>query len=253
MGNKGSLLTLTINLRQGQFLLNISVEIETQAVAIVGPSGSGKTTILDAVAGLRQPDAGVIQVGQKILFDSHSGINLPPCERQIGYVPQDLALFPHLTVQQNVLYGMSNGDTEEHARPVLQILEIQELLSRAIGKLSGGERQRVALARALMARPMVLLLDEPLAALDVDLRDRILPYLERVREELKIPMIYVSHVPDEVRRIADWVVALANGEVVRSGVPAEVFDFETEKHLAQTDTKKGKQQPTGGSTDESHR
>ena len=122
---------------------------------------------------------------------------------------------------------MSNAATEEHGRPVLQILEIQELLSRTIDSLSGGERQRVALARALMVRPRILLLDEPLAALDIALRDRILPYLDRVREELKTPMIYVSHVPDEIRQIADWVIRLDAGLVVGSSVPAEAFGAET--------------------------
>ena len=216
-----------MQLRQGGFSLDVSVETEAQAVAIVGPSGSGKTTMLDAVAGLRRPDAGLIQVGPKILFNSHNGINLPPHERRVGYVPQDLALFPHLTVQQNVLYGVSNSATEEQGRPVLEILEIQELLSRTTDGLSGGERQRVALARALMARPRILLLDEPLAALDVAFRDRILPYLDRVREELKIPMIYVSHVPDEISRIADWVIRLDAGQVVGSSVPTEAFGSET--------------------------
>ena len=227
MANKNPLLGLAIQLRQGGFSLDVSVETEAQAVAIVGPSGSGKTTMLDAVAGLRRPDAGLIQLGPKILFNSHNGINLLPHERRVGYVPQDLALFPHLTVQQNVLYGVSNSATEEQGRPVLEILEIQELLSRTIDGLSGGERQRVALARALMARPRILLLDEPLAALDVAFRDRILPYLDRVREELKIPMIYVSHVPDEISRIADWVIRLDAGQVVGSSVPAEAFGSET--------------------------
>ena len=227
MVSKHSLLTLAIQLRQGGFSLVVSVETEAQAVAIVGPSGSGKTTMLDAVAGLRRPDAGLIQVGPKILFNSHNGINLLPHESRVGYVPQDLALFPHLTVQQNVLYGVSNSATEEQGRPVLEILEIEELLSRTTDGLSGGERQRVALARALMARPRILLLDEPLAALDVAFRDRILPYLDRVREELKIPMIYVSHVPDEISRIADWVIRLDAGQVVGSSVPAEAFGSET--------------------------
>jgi len=227
MANKNPLLGLAIQLRQGGFSLDVSVETEAQAVAIVGPSGSGKTTMLDAVAGLRRPDAGLIQVGPKILFNSHNGINLLPHERRVGYVPQDLALFPHLTVQQNVLYGVSNSATEEQGRPVLEILEIEELLSRTTDGLSGGERQRVALARALMARPRILLLDEPLAALDVAFRDRILPYLDRVREELKIPMIYVSHVPDEISRIADWVIRLDAGQVVGSSVPAEAFGSET--------------------------
>ena len=235
---------IDVRLRAGAFSLDLRETIATRTVALFGPSGSGKTTTLDAVAGLRRPDEGVIRIGGHVLFDSRRGVDVPVYDRRVGYVPQDLALFPHLDVRRNVLYGArgrpadrgpGGGDTRKrgaddgtpgphgtHAS-VLELLEIDTLLSRSVDGLSGGERQRVALARALMTDPDLLLLDEPLAALDLGLRDRILPYLERVRDELETPMIYVSHVADEVRRVADWAIVLEAGRAVRSGVPAEVL------------------------------
>ncbi len=216
-------LVLDVRLRQGAFSLDLSVETAARTVAIFGPSGAGKTTTLDAVAGLRRPEAGTIRVGTHLLFDRRQDIDLPPHVRRVGYVPQDLALFPHLDIRQNVMYGARGHDGLDPARPVLEILEIDALLSRRVDGLSGGERQRIALARALMSDPAVLLLDEPLASLDLDLRDRILLYLERIRDELAVPMIYVSHAADEVRRVADWVIVLEGGRVIRSGVPAEVL------------------------------
>jgi len=173
---------------------------------------------------LRCPDIGSIRVGTKVLFDHEQKVNLPVHERCVGYVPQDLALFPHLDVLHNILYGALNHDGVD--TKIVDILEIGSLLQRSIKDLSGGERQRVALARALMTKPAILLLDEPFAALDLALRDRILPYLERVRNELGVPMLYVSHRVDEVQRIADWVVLLSAGEVVRSGVPSEILGEE---------------------------
>ena len=230
---------IDIRLRVGTFSLDLRETIEARTVALFGPSGSGKTTTLDAVAGLRSPDAGTIRIGGHVLFDSRRGIDVPPYERRVGYVPQDLALFPHLDVRGNVLYGArrrtarpasgtptaagaATGPGGGHA-PVLEILEIDTLLTRSVDGLSGGERQRVALARALMTDPDLLLLDEPLAALDLGLRDRILPYLERVRDEIGTPMIYVSHAADEVRRVAARVIVLEAGRAVRSGAPADVL------------------------------
>ena len=247
-GGDGASVVIDIRLRAGAFTLDLRETIAARTVALFGPSGSGKTTALDAVAGLRRPDEGVIRIGRHVLFDSRRGVDVPPYERRIGYVPQDLALFPHLDVRRNVLYGAPRGalapgrrgrDARErgaggetptahgaHAS-VLELLEIDTLMSRSVDGLSGGERQRVALARALMTEPDLLLLDEPLAALDLGLRDRILPYLERVRDELGTPMIYVSHVADEVRRVADWAIVLQAGRAVRSGVPAEVLERPT--------------------------
>ena len=236
---------IDVRLRAGGFTLDLRETIAARTVALFGPSGSGKTTTLDAVAGLRRPDEGVIRIGRHALFDSRRGVDVPVYERQVGYVPQDLALFPHLDVRRNVLYGARGRAADGSRRlraaqdggadagvpdhrgahaSVLELLEIDTLMSRAVDGLSGGERQRVALARALMTEPDLLLLDEPLAALDLGLRDRILPYLERVRDELGTPMIYVSHVADEVRRVADWAIVLEGGRAVRSGVPADVLE-----------------------------
>ena len=252
-GSNGASVVIDVRLRAGSFTLDLRQTITARTVALFGPSGSGKTTTLDAVAGLRRPDTGVIRIGRHVLFDSRRRIDVPPYERRIGYVPQDLALFPHLDVRRNVLYGArgraseggaggwilrgrgagggtprgplgagSEGAHGTHAS-VLELLEIDTLMSRSVDGLSGGERQRVALARALMTDPDLLLLDEPLAALDLGLRDRILPYLERIRDEIGTPIIYVSHVADEVRRVADWAIVLESGRALRSGAPDDVL------------------------------
>lgn len=206
------MITLDFQLRQGSFTLEIHERIEARVTALFGPSGSGKTTILDAIAGLRTPAEGAIALGAREVFSSTRRINLPPHRRHVGYVTQDVALFPHLNVRHNVLYGRRDGQRLDLAH-VAGMLEVTTLLDRRIQQLSGGERQRVALARALMSAPDVLLLDEPLAAVDVERRRRILPYLERVRDELGVPIVYVTHDPDEVRRIADRVIVLEDGRV----------------------------------------
>jgi len=207
-------MTLDFTVRQGEFLLEIHEHFESSAVAVVGPSGAGKTTVLDAIAGLRRPETGRIRVRGRTLFDADHGIDLSPPERRVGYVPQDVALFPHLNVRSNILYGTGRGVAPPIER-VLALLEIEQLTGRRVAGLSGGERQRVALARAVMSGPELLLLDEPLAAVDTALRERILPYIERVRDELGTPVLYVSHSADEVRRIADCVVVLESGRVQR--------------------------------------
>ena len=211
-----SRITLDVSLRQGVFTLEIHEHIEARVVALFGPSGAGKTTVLESIAGLRNPDRGVIRIGARTLFDSSAGVDLPAHERRVGYVPQDLALFPHMNVRRNMLYG-ADAAGGQRLEQVVGMLELDSMLDRNVTALSGGERQRVALARALTASPALLLLDEPLAALDRGLRDRILPYLERVRDELAIPMLYVSHAEMEVRAVADWVVELDAGRVTRSG------------------------------------
>jgi len=209
-------ITLDFSLHQGTFELEIHEQIEARVVALFGPSGSGKTSVLESIAGLRTPERGTVRIGARTLFDSNAGVDLPAHDRRIGYVPQDLALFPHMNVRHNILYGAASGGNAQFDQIVV-MLELRAILHRAVTMLSGGERQRVALARALMTSPALLLLDEPLAALDLGLRERILPYLERVRDELAISMLYVSHVEAEVRTMADWVVVLEAGHVLRSG------------------------------------
>jgi molybdate transport system ATP-binding protein len=203
-------IVVDFTLRQGTFVLEIHERLAARAVALFGPSGAGKTTVLDAIAGLRTPETGEIAVGGHVLFASGSRINLPPHERRVGYVPQDVALFPHMSVRRNILYGHNRGNGIPLDR-VLGLLEIAQLLPRSVQTLSGGERQRVALARALMSSPDLLLLDEPLAAVDVELRRRILPYLQRVRDELAVPILYVSHDRAEAEAVADIIVEIDAG------------------------------------------
>ena len=212
-------ITLDFVLRQGAFTLEVRERLEARVVALFGPSGAGKTTVLESIAGLRRPDEGVIEIGSDRLVDTSIGLALPPHQRRVGYVPQDLALFPHLDVRRNILFSAVDG-TGPDFDAVVALLEIGEMLVREVGELSGGERQRVALARALVAAPALLLLDEPLAALDRPLRERVLTYLIRIRDEFSIPMIYVSHDPAEVNAIADWVLVLDQGRVVRRGPTA---------------------------------
>ena len=214
-----STITLDFVLRQGAFSLEVRERLEARVVALFGPSGAGKTTVLESIAGLRRPDEGVIEIGSDRLVDTSIGLALPPHQRRGGYVPQDLALFPHLDVRRNILFSAVDGAGPDFDA-VVALLEIGEMLVREVGELSGGERQRVALARALVAAPALLLLDEPLAALDRPLRERVLPYLIRIRDEFSIPMIYVSHDPAEVNAIADWVLVLDQGRVVRRGPTA---------------------------------
>ncbi|HXW41806.1 MAG TPA: molybdenum ABC transporter ATP-binding protein [Xanthobacteraceae bacterium] len=190
------------------------------ATALFGPSGAGKTSVVNMIAGLLAPDRGTIALNGTALFDAAAGIDVPPYRRRIGYVFQEGRLFPHLSVRQNLDYGrrMSgqprDGNEFDH---VVAMLDIAHLLDRRPGKLSGGERQRVAVGRALLMRPRLLLLDEPLASLDAGLKREILPYLVRLRDETKMPIVYVSHLAAELRRIATTVVRVAAGSVVASG------------------------------------
>lgn len=206
------MIALDIELTQGSFTLSAAVQLDARAAALFGPSGAGKTTILDAIAGLRTPRRGSIVIDDRILFSTEAGINLPAHRRHVGYVPQDVALFPHMNVRRNLLYGRHPGSSPD-LDLVVGMLEISPLLDRRVTELSGGERQRVAVGRALMSGPSLLLLDEPLAAVDVPLRRRILPYLMRVRDELRIPIVYVSHDREEAEELADVVVTIEHGRV----------------------------------------
>ena len=206
------MIVVDFRLRQGTFTLEIHERIDTRITALFGPSGAGKTTTLDAIAGLRTPIDGQIAIGSRTVFSSSQRIDIPAYERHVGYVTQDVALFPHLNVRRNVLYGRRRGQKLD-LPAVAAMLEVEGLLDRQVQQLSGGEKQRVALARALMSAPELLLLDEPLAAVDVERRRRILPYLERVRDQLGVPIIYVTHDRAELERIADRVIVLDAGTV----------------------------------------
>jgi molybdate transport system ATP-binding protein len=215
-------IALDFALEQGAFLLEVRQQLDGRVTVLFGPSGAGKTTILEAIAGLRRPARGRIALNGRDVFDSATRIDVPAHQRHVGYVSQDVSLFPHLDVRRNLLYGQRSGGRLD-LRTVTAMLEIEPLLDRGVGGLSGGEKQRVALGRALMSAPEILLLDEPLAAVDVELRRRILPYLERVRDEVGVPMIYVTHDREEARRFADRVLLLDRGVVVRSGVAEAVL------------------------------
>ncbi len=202
----------------GGFRLDVDFEAPAGVTVLFGKSGSGKTSVVNAVAGLLRPDAGRIAVGARVLFDSGAGIDRPVHRRHVGYVFQDARLFPHLTVAGNLRYG---GDTD--AEKVIALLGLEGLLTRRPAALSGGERQRVALGRALMSNPAILLMDEPLAALDADRKALILPYLERLRDEFALPILYVTHDVAEAARLGSTMVLLDNGRVARSGPLGEVL------------------------------
>jgi molybdate transport system ATP-binding protein len=213
-------LTVEVEKQLGDFLLHASFESAGGATALFGPSGAGKTSIINMVAGLLRPDRGRIVLDGDALFDDATRTNVPAWRRRIGCVFQEGRLFPHLSVRHNLDYGrwVSGAAADPKAfTHVAELLDIGPLLDRRPGKLSGGERQRVAVGRALLMRPRLLLLDEPLASLDAARKADILPYLERLRDEGSVPMIYVSHDAVEVRRIASRVVRLEAGRVTAAG------------------------------------
>jgi molybdate transport system ATP-binding protein len=214
-------LTIDITLRQEAFTLDVSESASVEVLGLFGPSGSGKTSLLEAVVGLRHPNRGAIKIGDRDLYSSDLQIDVPARERRIGYVPQDALLFPHLDVSRNILFGRRESD--QLFDSLVEILELSSLLDRRVQRLSGGEKQRVAIARALMIRPALLLLDEPLAGVDRERRDRILPYLLRIRKQLHVPLVYVTHDADELTAIADRVLKLEAGRVVASGPPSAMW------------------------------
>lgn len=222
-----TLLLKEISVPLASFSLEADVEIHSRITAIFGPSGAGKTTLLDLVAGLRPAISAFIEMDGQTLTDTSRGVFVPPRHRGIGYVPQDLALFPHLSVRQNLLYGQKSGCKASRTLTldrVMEVLEIQPLVHRRVTELSGGEKQRVAIARALLSSPRLLLLDEPLASLDVPLRARIIPYLARIRDEFQVPMLYVTHDHFETLALADEMVVLVHGKVAQSGPVQELFN-----------------------------
>ena len=214
------MLSVHVEKKLGAFTIDAAFESAGGATVLFGPSGAGKTSIINMIAGLLCPDRGRIVLDDDVLFDSDKRLVVPAWRRRIGYVFQEGRLFPHLSIKHNLDYGrwMSGhpADAKAFAHAV-ELLDIGHLLDRRPGKLSGGERQRVAVGRALLLQPLLLLLDEPLASIDAARKDDILPYLERLRDEAQVPMIYVSHNGAEVQRIASRVVKIEAGKVVASG------------------------------------
>jgi molybdate transport system ATP-binding protein len=226
-----TVLAVDVEKKLGAFALSVKFQAAGGATALFGPSGSGKTSLVNMIAGLFRPDCGMIALDDTVLFDSARGIDVLPHKRRLGYVFQEGRLFPHLSVRQNLDYGrrMSGQprDEKEFDR-VAALLDISKLLDRRPSMLSGGERQRIAVGRALLMNPRLLLLDEPLASLDAGHKREILPYLVRLRDEAKVPIVYVSHTPAEVRRIATDVVLLDAGKVVGTGGLELIKDVDTE-------------------------
>jgi molybdate transport system ATP-binding protein len=216
-------LSFSLTKRYPGFALECEADFASGRVAIFGPSGSGKTTILNAVAGLTQPDGGEVRIAGETVFSSESRRSLPPEKRRVGYVFQDSALFPHMNVRDNILYGHKLTKAERRTldpQQLIDLLGLKALLDRGVTELSGGERQRVALARALATSPDLLLLDEPLAALDVAFRGTIIRYLKRITRELGTPIVYVSHSMSEVMALAQDVLVIAGGRKVVQAVPS---------------------------------
>ena len=218
------------------FRLDVRFALQAGITILFGPSGAGKTTLLDCISGLSAPDRGRISLGSTLLFDSDKQINLPVRHRKVGYVFQDLALFPHLNVEANVAYGltgMSGEDRKWRVEKTLDSLGIAALRHRRPAQLSGGERQRVALARALVTEPNILLLDEPLAALDLPVRMKIADDLRRSVQTLPIPVLYVTHNRDEVFMLGDRLIVLENGRLIAQGTPHEVLSAPRGETVAQ--------------------
>lgn len=214
------MLQIDVKLAYDKFALNVKADINNKVVGLLGPSGSGKTTLLNLLAGLQKPDKGKITLDGRTLFDSEKAINIPSHQRRIGVVFQDCRLFPHYTVKGNLLYGnkrSKNTKRDLTLDHVSELLDLVPLLDRRIQNLSGGQRQRVALGRALLSGPSILLMDEPLAALDNALKQQILPFLQRVRDHLGIPIVYISHDIGEILQLTDHLMLLDNGKLIGSG------------------------------------
>ena len=221
-----------IQLPLGAFALELDLVITRRATGIFGASGAGKTSLLDLVAGLRRPMRARIEFDGEVFTDTKARIFVPPDRRRIGYVPQDAALFPHLTVRENLRYGLDLIPTEEHRvsfEQVTRVLEIAAMLDRRIDFLSGGEKRRVACGRALLAQPRLLLLDEPLAGLDSGLKSRFMPYLLRLRDQFEIPMLYVTHEAGEIVELCEEVVVIDRGRCIAQGPVGDLFVERTEQ------------------------
>lgn len=217
-------LEMNILKRYSSFTLEVDLAVPEGITAIFGPSGSGKTTLLDLISGVQTPDRGIIRLNGEEIFNAVEKKNLPPNKRNIGYVFQDDALFPHMTVVQNLAFsGKEQKDTPTWSH-IIELLGLGELLGRYPGTLSGGEKKRVAIARVLLSGPGILMLDEPLSSIDAARREDFFPYLLLVRSELAVPILYVSHQVDEVVRLADTLVLLDHGKITAAGPLADVYD-----------------------------
>lgn len=219
-----------------EFALDVAFRAAPGFTILFGLSGAGKTTLLDCIAGLSQPDAGRISVADRALFDSPARVNLPVAARRLGYVFQTLALFPHMTAQQNIAYGLNHFPAVDRARrslAILQSLRISHLTHRKVSDLSGGERQRVALARTLVTDPQVLLLDEPLGALDAPTKSHIIDDLREWNRSHGIPILYVTHSREEVFALGERVIVLEAGRILAQGTPHEVMSAPTLETVAQ--------------------
>ena len=219
-----------------RFVLDVFLEAPPGITILFGASGAGKSTLLDCVAGLAKPDEGRIEVASDLLFDSVSNIDVPASKRRIAYVFQTLALFPHLSAEENVAYGLLDLPEEERRQRVEAILSafrVEKLRKQKPGDISGGEKQRIALARSLVTEPRILLLDEPLTGLDAELKAAIVDDLRAWNAAKKIPILYVTHSREEVDALGERVIALDNGRVVSAGAPMEVLDAPRRKKLAQ--------------------
>lgn len=219
-----------------EFVLEVDYSAPPGITILFGPSGAGKTTLLNCVAGLTTPERGRISLHRHVLFDSEKGINLASSRRKIGYVFQTLALFPHLTIEQNVQYGLSSlaaGERKHRCREILDSFHIGYLGRRKPSEISGGERQRVALARALVTDPCILLLDEPLAALDAATKAKIVEDLRVWNRQQQIPILYVTHSRDEVFALGERVIVLDRGKIIAQGTPHEVIRAPRHETVAQ--------------------
>ena len=241
MGSEVSSCSLVASIQKerrdaGVFVLDVSFEAPPGITILFGPSGAGKSTLLDCVAGLERPNAGKIAIGENVLFDAVMRIDVPPQKRRIAYVFQSLALFPHLTVGQNIVYGlrdMAEQDRRAHIEEILQAFRIANLRNQKPSQISGGEKQRTALARSLVTQPRLLLLDEPLTGLDAELKAAIVEDLRAWNAAKRIPILYVTHSREEVDALGERVIAIDNGRVVSRGAPMDVLDAPRRKRLAQ--------------------
>ena len=218
-------LSLHMQKKVDGFTLEVAWAIQEELAVLFGYSGAGKTMTLQMIAGLMKPDRGSIRLGGQVLFDSRTGIDVPPQDRSIGYVFQDLALFPHMTVRGNIFYG-ANGlgkkEQRERTAEMVKSFHLEGLVDKKPGEISGGQRQRVALARALIRRPKLLLLDEPFSALDHPLRLEMHQYLTGAARNYKIPVIMVTHDLNEASKLGDKIIIYSKGRVTQTGTPAEV-------------------------------